>query len=157
MMMHILHNATSTTRKGKKKSNRRKRKNRRKKGKGSGRIPPVFSPTSNGGGNGKQTFARKKKEDNPYSLPRIAPWKIILASFIIGICGVIYISHVFRTQQLLKEVKSLEQQYQRSERMHEKYELQYERMTGPRQIYKKAQENGFVSGGPVEKVISIEE
>lgn len=155
MIMHILHNETSTARPGRKKGNRRKRTGRRNKGNGSGRIPPVFSPKTSG--NGNQTFARKKKEKKSYSLPQIAPWKIILASFIIGICGVLYISHVFQTQQLLKEVKSLEQQYQRSQRMHEKHELQYERMTGPRQIYQKAQENGFVSGGPVEKVISIEE
>ncbi len=156
MIMQIFQNQTSTkTAKKNSRSKKKKRSKKRSGGSGGGHIPPVFGPNGNGSG-GNTTYAKKKKEKS-YKLPRIAPWKIIVASFVIGIFGVLYISHVFRTQQLLKEVKNLEQKYQRTKRTHEQYELQYERMTGPRQIYEKAQQNGFVSGGPVEQVITIEE
>lgn len=156
-MLKIFQSDSSTKQKKRRRSTRGRKSKRKNKSGGSAdsRIPPVFGP--HGNGNGTHTYARKKSGKSSYKLPRIAPWKIIVTSFIIGICGVLYISHVFQTQQLLKEVKSLEQQYERVKRQHEQYELQYERMTGPRQIYDKAQQHGFVSGGPVEKVITIEE
>lgn len=143
--------------KTKTKKQKRKKRQSRSSSHGSGsRIPPVFGPNGTGS-NGHQTYARKKKKKSSYKLPRIAPWKIIVTSFVIGIFGVLYISHVFQTQQLLKEVNQLEQNYERVQRQHEQYELQYERMTGPQQIYEKAQNIGFESGGPVERVITIEE
>ncbi len=57
------------------------------------------------------TYGRRIKTDpknKTTKLPAFTPWKVVLAVFLIGICGIIYISHVFNTQQTLTEVNQLE-------------------------------------------------
>lgn len=73
-----------------------------------------------------------------------------------GALGVLYLNHVFATQQLLSEVQQMEQQYNQAQRAHDSYRLQYDRMIGPAEISAKAKELGFINGGPAEKVIEVD-
>ncbi|MDX1640465.1 MAG: hypothetical protein R3220_02120 [Balneolaceae bacterium] len=88
-------------------------------------------------------------------LPAFTPWKIVLAVFLIGICGIIYITHVFSTQQTLTEVNQLEAEYNKALRIYQEKRLAYERLTGPKVIYRKASELGFVNAGPADQIIYI--
>lgn len=110
---------------------------------------------TNGGNYGK----RIKEEENGekrFSLPSLKPWKVIVGALVLGALGVLYLSHVFATQELLHEVNQLERKYNRAKRMHRDYKLTYDRLIGPTNIYEKAKKQGFINGGPAEKVIEVE-
>lgn len=100
-------------------------------------------------------YGTRKKTDKTLTLPGIAPWKMILTSFLIGICGFFYITHVFSTQQLLEEVQQLENEFNRTSRVHAETRLAYDRMIGPREVYQRAREQGFVNAGPADQVIIL--
>ncbi len=105
----------------------------------------------------RSKFGKKiSKNRKQFSLPHIPPWKIIFAIIIMGVLGMLYLRHVFATQQLLSEVQNLEQNYQQAKRSHNFYRLTYDRMIGPKEIYNKAKAIGLVDGGPAEKVIQVE-
>lgn len=105
---------------------------------------------------GKPLKEKKQDDERKVRLSDIKPWKIIVASIALGVFGVLYISHVFRTQRLLRDVQKMEQRYNKAKRRHDEYKLTYDRMIGPAEIYNKAKEQGFINGGPAEKVITIE-
>lgn len=99
---------------------------------------------------------RKKTEaKSKLNLPAITPWKVILTSLLIGICGILYITHVFSTQQLLLEVQQLENEFNRVNRVHAERRLAYDRMVGPKEIYQRAQEQGFINAGPADQIIIL--
>lgn len=103
-------------------------------------------------------YGRRVKTDpknKTSNLPAFTPWKIVLAVFLIGICGILYISHVFNTQQTLTEVNQLEAEYNKALRIYQENRLAYERLTGPKVIYQKARELGFVNAGPADQIIYI--
>lgn len=114
--------------------------------------------TSNGTPNGINYGRRsdKKRKKNSISFPALKPWKVILSAFVIGSLGVLYLNHVFATQELLREVQQLEQEYNQAKRMNNDYRLDYDRMIGPAEIYDKARAMGLINGGPAEKVIEVE-
>lgn len=105
---------------------------------------------------GKRVNNNGKK--SRFSLPKVTlkPWKVILGAVVLGILGMLYLNHVFATQELLREVQQLEREYNQAKRLHGSYQLTYDRMIGPAEIYDKAKENGFINGGPAEKVIEVE-
>jgi uncharacterized protein (UPF0335 family) len=88
-------------------------------------------------------------------LPAFTPWKVALASFLIGICGIFYIGHVFSTQQTLMEVNQLENEYNQAKRLYQEQRLIYDRKTGPKEIYQQARSQGFVNAGPADQIIYI--
>lgn len=94
-------------------------------------------------------------KSKPLSIPRIKPWKVIAASIVLGGLGLLYLTHVFATQKLLNETHQLEAQFNKSRSQFDELKLQYERMIGPAEIYQKAEAQGFINGGPAEKVIII--
>lgn len=98
----------------------------------------------------------KKKNKSSIAFPKLKPWKVILGAVVIGVLGVLYLNHVFATQQLLREVQNLEREYNQVKRMHNDYRLTYDRMIGPAEIYDKAKSRGLINGGPAEKVIEVE-
>ena len=102
------------------------------------------------------THGRRAKKKGKLSLPSIAPWKIILGVIVMGVLGILYLNHVFATQQLLAEVQKMEQQYNQAKRSHDSYRLMYDRMIGPAEISAKAKDLGYINGGPAEKVIEVE-
>lgn len=111
------------------------------------------------GSNGTNYGRRIKSEDekgSSFSLPRIKPWKVIVGALVLGALGVVYLNHVFATQELLREVQQLEREYNQVKRMHDNYRLAYDRMIGPAEIYENAKKAGFINGGPAEKVIEVE-
>jgi hypothetical protein len=122
-------------------------------------LRKVEKPSGNGKigshQNGKQSGYKKVK--GKISIPKIKPWKIILGSVIIGILGFAYLTHVFSTQRLLEEVQFLEAEYNRSRAQFDELKLRYDRMVGPADIYDKAKAQGFINGGPADKVIIIKE
>jgi hypothetical protein len=95
----------------------------------------------------------KGKKDK--GLPALTPWKVILASFLIGICGIIYISHVFEMQNTLREVQQLENNYNKAKRLHAEKRLAYDRMVGPKEIYQNAREQGFINAGPADNILIL--
>tara|TARA_R110000868_G_scaffold259361_3_gene517215 strand:+ start:43684 stop:44100 length:417 start_codon:yes stop_codon:yes gene_type:complete len=100
---------------------------------------------------------RPKVAQKSTGLPKIKPGKVILATIIIGVFGFAYLTHVFATQKLLQEVQILEQEYNKVRQMNDELKLRYDRMVGPAEIYQKAKEQGFINGGPADKVIIVEE
>jgi len=90
-------------------------------------------------------------------MPEFKPWKIILGIFVLGLFGFFYLSHVFATQKLLREVQQLEQEFNKARTTHDELKLRYDRMVGPAEIYEKAKNMGFVNGGPADQVIYAEE
>lgn len=118
------------------------------------------SATDSFGSNGSNNYGKRiKKEEEKgsgFSLPKVAPWKVIVGALILGALGMLYLNHVFATQELLQEVQQLEREYNQVKRMHDDYRLTYDRMIGPAEIYEKAKEAGFINGGPAEKVIEVE-
>lgn len=130
------------------------KKNKRNKSNGKKKS---IRPNNRIGSNGDQgkRINQKKKKSKGISFPSIKPWKVILGAIVLGALGVLYLNHVFATQQLLREVNQLEQEYNRVKRMHSDYRLTYDRMIGPAEIYEKAKNQGFINGGPAEKVIEV--
>ncbi len=102
---------------------------------------------------GRRLYTDQKRKTK---LPAFTPWKVVLASFLIGICGIIYIGHVFSTQQLLMEVNQLENEYNKALRLYHEQRLVYDRMTGPKEIYQHARNQGFVNTGPADQIIYIQ-
>lgn len=101
------------------------------------------------------THAVKKKTPSPIKIPRIAPWKMILATITLGIIGFFYLTHVFATQEVLKEVSELRRAHETAKRSHAEHALTYDRMTGPASIYQKATTLGFIHGGAADPLIRI--
>lgn len=119
----------------------------------------IFSSAA-GAGSGSGQYGRrtspgegKKKES---VLSTVKPWKVIAGSILIGICGLLYITHVFGTQQTLREVQQLENEFNKTQRLYNEQRLQYDRMIGPKQIYQQAREQGFINAGPADQIITIE-
>jgi|GEM_PF-450887 len=112
-------------------------------------------PTTNG--TSSSTHGRRKKQTrNPsIQLPSFAPWKLILGTVLAGCFGLLYITHVFSTQKLLEDVQVLEQEMNRITRIHAERRLEYDRMIGPKEIYQRAQERGFVNAGPADQAIKL--
>lgn len=100
---------------------------------------------------------RKKPAGEPKApkLPVFTPWKVILASILIGAFGIFYIGHVFSTQELFREVQQLENEYNRTKRLYDEKRLSYDRLVGPKEIYQKAREQGFINAGPADKTIPL--
>ncbi|CAN5401665.1 hypothetical protein BH23BAC3_BH23BAC3_19490 [soil metagenome] len=113
--------------------------------------------SSGSNGNGTSHGHRKKPQSAARkSLPSFSPWKVTLVSFLIAICGLAYINHVFSTQQALLEVQQLESEFNKAQRMYEEQRLSYDRMVGPKEIYQKARERGFINAGPTDQIIITE-
>lgn len=127
--------------------NKRKRKSSKRKS--------TRQTSSNGTVYGKRLKNNGKKKST-LSLPRVKPWKIIVGVLIAGVLGVLYLNHVFATQELLHKVQQMEREYNQAKRLHSHYKLTYDRMIGPAEIYDKAKNRGFINGGPAEKVITVQ-
>ena len=141
----------SPMKKEKVKQNKRKAPSGKKKER-SGRT--AFKSGDNSYGRRIQSDKEKKKG---LSLPSLKPWKVIVGALVMGALGVLYLNHVFATQELLQEVQQLEREYNQVKRMHDDYRLTYDRMIGPAEIYENAKDAGFINGGPAEKVIEVEQ
>lgn len=137
----------SPMKKDKVKQNRRKKN--KKSSKSSKRILINGNKT-----NGRKNGSAKKKKGIRF--PKLKPWKVIIGAIVLGALGILYLNHVFATQELLREVNQLESEYNQVKRMHTDYKLIYDRMIGPAEIYENAKQAGFINGGPAEKVIEVE-
>ncbi len=104
---------------------------------------------------------QSRKADIPeatkISIPKPKPGKVFLVVLALGIFGFFYLNHVFSTQQLLKEVQLLEQEYQKAKSIHDEYKLEYDKLVGPSEIYQKAKELGFIDKGPADQIIRVKE
>lgn len=116
--------------------------------------PDIASPSPTSAKAAKRSA--KKGTSARTGFPTIKPGKVILATFLIGVIGFAYLTHVFATQRLLQEVQQMEKEYNQARQIHDELKLSYDRMVGPAEIYSKAKEQGFVNGGPADKVILIE-
>ena len=87
---------------------------------------------------------------------RVKAWKLIGIIILLGFAGLAYIHHVFRTQEILNEVGRLEQEFEKARRIHADRKFQFERMTGPSEVYRRATQQGFVHGGAAEGVVVVQ-
>ncbi len=115
--------------------------------------PNVESPTPSH--TGTRTSPKPKNGSVKSRIQGIKPWKVILASVIVGALGFMYLTHVFATQKLLEEVQVLEVEFNKARSKHDALKLQYDKMVGPADIYRNAEKAGFVNGGPADKVITL--
>ena len=116
-------------------------------------LPDTESPSTSPKRKSNRAKSTSKTVKN--RIQGISPWKVILATVLIGAFGFLYLTHVFATQKLLEEVQLLEAEYNKARTQHDALKLQYDRLVGPADIYNKAEEAGFVNGGPADKVIII--
>ena len=127
-----------------------------------GRKPRNGIPKGHPGhrSNGQTNYGQRKNGEGRSSsrlpLPKLKPWKVILGAIAMGALGILYLNHVFATQELLREVQVLERNYNDARRTNADYRLIYDRMIGPAAIYEKAKSLGFINGGPAEKVLEVE-
>lgn len=119
------------------------------------KVPLPENKSSSSNGNFRK--AKGPKASQKIGIPKVKPWKVIVGSVIIGILGLLYLTHVFATQRLLEEVQTMEAEYNRARVQYDELKLRYDRMVGPAEIYRKAEEQGFVNGGPADQVIIIKE
>jgi len=112
---------------------------------------------SNGfkGTNGSYGTRKKEPTQKKTSLPAFTPWKVILVSFVIGVCGILYIGHVFSTQQALQEVRQLEIELNKAQRQYNASRLEYDRLVGPKEIYQRARQQGYINAGPADQIIYL--
>ncbi len=114
------------------------------------------SAGSAGSGSASHGQRIKPESAKKKALPKVAPWKVILASILVATCGLLYISHVFSTQQTLMEVQQLENEFNKAQRIYEEQRLSYDRMVGPKEIYQQARQQGFINAGPADQIIISE-
>ena len=112
----------------------------------------IFSPTN---GTTKTYAVKKNTKKTKAKWPKIKPWKIIVGTIVIGLGGLLYLNHVFQTQQLLQQVNQLKNQYDKVSRVYSDTKYTYDRMIGPAEVYSKASKLGLVSGNPANQVIII--
>ena len=96
-----------------------------------------------------RTSTRNKKQG-------LKAWKVIAWSLGVGLAGFLYISHQYQTQQMLLEVRGLEKSYRQSLLQVQDLQMQLDRVTGPKEIYQKAREQGFVNAGTDHRVLKVE-
>jgi len=63
---------------------------------------------------------------------------------------------VFSTQETLREVQQLENSFNKTQRIYNEQRLEYDRMIGPKEIYQKARQQGFINAGPADQIITID-
>lgn len=120
------------------------------------KVPkPDITPSSTASSNRKKTSRKLSGSQKP-GIPKFKPGIIILLSLILGALGFAYLTHVFATQSLLEDVQALENEYNKARQTHDELKLQYDRLIGPAEIYDKAQEAGFINGGPADYIITVE-
>jgi hypothetical protein len=105
-----------------------------------------------------QVFQTEIRDEAPEARPlreRMKAWKLIGVIILVGIVGLAYVSHVFKTQEILTEVSQLEQDFEKVRRIHADRKFQFERMTGPSDVYRRASQQGFVHGGAAEGVVFV--
>lgn len=119
-------------------------------------------------GPSKKSFYQKRGEAFPTTrigaklsaiqaefLPQVSFWKVLALSLAAGAFGIAYIHHGFEMQEQLNRVEALELQVERTRRVFTEKQIRYDRLTGPKEIYQKAQEAGFVSAGPAKQSIPV--
>jgi hypothetical protein len=103
-------------------------------------------------------FQTELREEAPQAKPlreRMKAWKLIGVIILIGMIGLAYVSHVFKTQEILADVSQLEQEFEKVRRIHADRKFQFERMTGPSDVYHRATQQGFIHGGAAEGVVVV--
>lgn len=88
-------------------------------------------------------------------LPVFTPWKVITASILISALGILYIGHVFSTQQAYREVQQLQNEFNKTKRLYDEKRLTYDRLIGPKEIYQQARELGYINAGPADEIIPL--
>ena len=135
-------------------------KSARKTGSGSVILPKSHSGTATGGSAGRAGVRPAAGNGSSPSSAKQSfrePWKWMVVSLLIGIAGILYLTHVFQTQHKLEEVQQLRIEHQRAERVYTEVRRNYDRMTGPAEVYSRAQSLGMISGGASDPVILIED
>ncbi|MDG5767398.1 hypothetical protein QA596_07975 [Balneolales bacterium ANBcel1] len=124
------------------------------KGSSSGSMGVTRQGHAGGNGrNGSPSNGRKKTATGKVKL--WSPWKLILFSIAMGIAGSMYLTHVFQTQNTLREVQELRRDHERAHRIYTDTRRNFDRATGPSEVYRRAESMGMVTGGAMDPVIVL--
>jgi len=104
----------------------------------------------------KDAATRNARTSTRIKKQGLKAWKVIAWSLGVGLAGFLYISHQYQTQQTLLEVRGLEKSYRQSLLQVQDLQMQLDRVTGPKEIYQKAREQGFVNAGTDHRVLKVE-
>lgn len=132
------------------------------RGLGAGRGSAADSAMGAGGARGghhstrKDAATRNARTSTRNKKQGLKAWKVIAWSLGVGLAGFLYISHQYQTQQTLLEVRGLEKSYRQSLLQVQDLQMQLDRVTGPKEIYHKAREQGFVNAGTDHRVLKVE-
>ncbi len=88
------------------------------------------------------------------AIASITPFRMIVATLILGVFGFLYISHVFYMQQLHTEVNQLRTQFEQVRIDQLNTQLTYERLTGPAEVYLRSRQLGLIDGGPADRILT---
>ncbi|MDI6401403.1 hypothetical protein QLX67_05305 [Balneolaceae bacterium ANBcel3] len=94
------------------------------------------------------------KQNNHKKTPLWSPWKLMLFALVFGLMGMLYLTHVFQTQEQLREVQLLRMEHERAMRIHTNARREYDRMMGPSEVYRRAESLGMIHGGATDPVIT---
>lgn len=118
-----------------------------------------FKPSSAKKTTASYTKPLSKKAENGNSASKmtmLSPGKVIFFSLILGVFGLIYLTHVFSTQKHLKDVNQLQREYEKVKRLYADRKFTYDRMIGPAEVYDRAKKLGLKDGGPANGIIYVE-
>lgn len=85
-----------------------------------------------------------------------SPGRLIVYSLMFGLAGSLYLTHVFQTQSILSEVQQLRREHERAQRIFNDTRRTYDAMTGPAEVYRRAESLGLVSGGAADPILYID-
>jgi len=119
------------------------------------RRAPNRRKSTNGNRFNQHDFSTKQFEAKKSRWTSIKPWKVIWLFIGLGLIGTLYLTHVFKTQQILREVQHLEAEYKKVKRVYHEKKLKHDRLTGPTVIYPRAKELGFINGIPSENILEV--
>jgi hypothetical protein len=81
--------------------------------------------------------------------------QILSVSIAIAAAGLLYIQHGFQMQEKMDRLQELDMALQRTRHLYTEKSLRYDRLTGPNEIYRRAQEAGLVNSGPADNRLTI--
>lgn len=103
-------------------------------------------------GIGKEQFrrsprARREKEQTRKTLSL----NVIGLGGLIALFGLLYIQHGYQMEARLEQIQELERQQRILLRAVEEQRLIYDRLTGPKEVYQRAQTAGFIPSNPADE------
>lgn len=96
-----------------------------------------------------------RKLQRPTAKQQRSILQILGVSIAIAAAGILYIQHGFQMQEKMDRLQELDMTLQRTRHIYTEKSLRYDRLTGPNEIYRRAQQAGLVNSGPADNRLTI--